>query len=514
MFHDNRAKTIEVFSPQYPYTIIVEYTQDFHQFIHIPGWYPQVTYMVGVESSTYTITSNEQNPIKYKSFQVEEPQKTTIAPGKIKLKWSASNLVPIQREPYSPEYPEIFSTLLVVPECFEYKNSRGCFTSWENYGEWVSGMLQGRSDLDDKKKNEILDLTKNLKTDTEKIQAIYEYMQNHTRYVSVQLGIGGFQPFPARYVAETGWGDCKALVNYTKALLGVVNIPSHYCEIGVQDTKILFPDFPSVDQTNHIVLAIPQEKDTLWLECTSQHIPFGYVTSSIQNQMVLWVDEDKKSGKIVNTPSPDASYNVRLRKIELTLENDGNATGRMNTEVRGAEIERLFPEIWQSDKEQKKAIANKYPIAGFRLLSLAYDIRKGSETTASETIEMNIQSLASVTGNRLFVPSNVFEDLKGIPAKSKSRKSDVVIDYAYCHIDSVTLKIPTGFKPETLPQEKQVINKFGHFKAKFIVDGQNICYVKELKINRYRGSASEFNVFIDFLNDAARCDRQILVLAK
>ncbi len=53
-------------------------------------------------------------------------------------------------------------------------------------------------------------------------------MQDKTRYISVQIGIGGWKPMLADDVNKLGYGDCKGLTNYTKALLEAVDVPSYY----------------------------------------------------------------------------------------------------------------------------------------------------------------------------------------------------------------------------------------------------------------------------------------------
>jgi hypothetical protein len=56
--------------------------------------------------------------------------------------------------------------------------------------------------------------------ETEKInKKALEFMlcSKKSRYVSIQVGIGGWKPILYTDVDRLGYGDCKALTNYTKA---------------------------------------------------------------------------------------------------------------------------------------------------------------------------------------------------------------------------------------------------------------------------------------------------------
>ena len=116
--------------------------------------------------------------------------------------------------------------------------------------------------LPEKLKQKITDLTKECKTDKDKIKALYNYMGDNTRYVSIQIGIGGLQPMEASKVFSTGFGDCKALSNYMMAMLQETGIPAYNTIINSK-SESLFEDFASAGQTDHEILTVPLENDTL-----------------------------------------------------------------------------------------------------------------------------------------------------------------------------------------------------------------------------------------------------------
>src|SRR5690606_35617022 len=108
-------------------------------------------------------------------------------------------------------------------------------------------------------------LVKDIDDPKQKAQKICEYVQKKTRYISVQIGIGGFQPMPADDVDRLSYGDCKALTNYMLTLLKSVGINSYYAVVQAGSLKkYAIPDFASMNQFNHVILCIPFANDTAW----------------------------------------------------------------------------------------------------------------------------------------------------------------------------------------------------------------------------------------------------------
>ena len=108
----------------------------------------------------------------------------------------------------------------------------GSFTNWQELGKWeYDKLIANRKKFPAETVQHIKEITEDITDPKLKAKKIYEYMQQKTHYISVQVGIGGFQPFRHLMWIRMSYGDCKALVNYTQALLKVAGIDSYYCVV-------------------------------------------------------------------------------------------------------------------------------------------------------------------------------------------------------------------------------------------------------------------------------------------
>ena len=192
-------------------------------------------------------------------------------------------------------------------------------------------LIKGKDELSANMKSKVAALTTEATTEEEKINALYKYMQENMRYVSVQLGIGGWQPFSAQYVEQNKYGDCKALSNFMMSMLKEVGIQSYpvliaagdtYFEVGEDFTKPLF---------NHMILHVPSVD--YWLECTSNTSPPNYLGSFTADRNVMLVTEN--GGQLARTPKLTKDDNTEASKVTIALSETGEATIGYELEAHG-----------------------------------------------------------------------------------------------------------------------------------------------------------------------------------
>lgn len=515
LYEDSRIKYHSFNCKLYPYTVEYIIETEFEGSLFVPDWTPRPNQFYAVEFSSIQITVPEKIDLRYKSFNLSTPVLKATAEGKNIYSAGLKNLQAIVNEPYQPYWHEISPKIFFAPNEFKYARWQGNLSSWQSYGKFISSLNAGRDILPENIKQEVHRIADGLTDVKTKIALLYKYMQDNTRYISIQLGIGGLQPFEASFVAEKKYGDCKALSNYMYALLKEAGIRSCYTIVGAgrdMEDKFALQDFTN-NYFNHVILAVPLPKDTMWLECTSQTLPAGYLSNFTQNRYVLLVDE--KGGTLTKTPRYGFKENLQTRKINASLDEEGNVKIQTFTSYRAMEQDQLQQQINDLSKvKMLEYLKKNIDLPNYDVLKFNYQQEKTSLPLIFEEIELTANKYASVSGKRIFIIPNLLNktNLKLLP--DTARKFDVVLDNEYTNVDSVEITIPASYKAESVPKEQAINTKFGSYHVTVSVLGDKILYYR--KVEKYSGyfPAKDFADLVKFTDQVYRSDRNKVVLVR
>ncbi|WP_443939161.1 DUF3857 domain-containing protein [Pedobacter sp. MW01-1-1] len=506
LFSDGRIKHYLPAVNQYPYTVVYTYEVKFKQNLVVPDWDPQPASDVSVEKSTYAFLYNPTQQVRIKAQgYTGNPEESTEDKLK-KLTWTVSNVAAVKPEPYSPNRDSYQTSIKISPLEFTYFGHSGKYTNWDELGKWVyEDLLKNRGTLPQTTINTVKDLIKDETNDKDKARKIYDYLQKKTRYISVQVGIGGFQPFEASEVDRLGYGDCKALVNYMQSLLKVADIESYYCVVQAGREKIsLEPDFATMQQGNHIILCMPLKGDTTWLECTSQKIPFGYLGDFTDDRLVLACTAE--GGKVLRTPKLETVNNTQVRKADLIISPVGNIKATISTNFYGAQYENREQVIYASPTEQPKVLKDYYNIDNIEFESIKYKQNKTINPEVNEQLVVNMPNYAPLSNNKMFLELNAFNLRRSIP-ELKSRQLPVVIDRGFIDEDTLTYTLPDNIDTGLIePANKSFKSEFGEYLAKVHLDGKKLVYYRRLKINDGNFPPDKYAEFSKFMNEVNSAD--------
>lgn len=508
---DGRIKHHNFYYKIYPYTVEYEVEIKKDELMFMPSWTPVKNEGYAVENSTFEIVCPSGYQIRYKAFNYKKEPVVTGEKDKI-YRWEVKNLPCVEKEFASPAWDEITPTVYVAPTEFEVQGYKGIMNSWLNFGKFQSELNKNRDKLPENVKTKVHELTDTVTDVKRKISILYQYMQKNTRYISIQLGIGGWQPLEASFVADKGYGDCKALSNFMHSLLKEAGINSYYCLIKAgNNNNFYLPDFPS-RQSNHALVSVPLEKDTVWLECTSQYLPAGYLSGFTSNRYALMIKDD--GGYLVHTPDYSYKDNLLIRKINATLDEGGNLVADIATSYTGMQQDGLFNIInTYSKKEQLDFLKKDIELPSYDIKSFDYKTYLKQIPEIEERLSVEAHDYAQVSGKRIFIQPNLLNKT-ALEFSDEERINDIELKMGFSDQDSVAIKVPSGFAVEALPSGVNLQNKFGQYKISYKVEDNQIMMTRLFERKAGRFPASDYKELLKMYGDMYKADRGKIVLVK
>jgi len=514
IYGDSRVKYFELNHSEYPYTIEVVYEKKLGgmRFAFFPDWRIQSSPGEAVQSSEFILQTPSDFKIDYRAYHIENEPKMSIKKEKVVYSWKAENIPALETEPLIDRNSLKMPYVLINPKKFVVEGYPGSVENWQKFGLFINSLWEGRNILSDEMKTKIKEITSEVNTDKEKINNLYRWMQDNMRYVSVQLGIGGWQTFPASYVEENKFGDCKALTNFMMTMLEEVDIKSDPALVFAGSyTPEYEEDFAS-PRFNHVILNVPSED--YWLECTSNYNPPNYLGSFTEDKTVMIFN--KEGGKLTQTPKSDPATNIAERSIEVEISTDGSASIKNNSRLyRHRESPWRYYSFEKSDEELRKYFRKNTSLPNFQFEN--FSVKPNRDEPFTElNFQVKINRYGSKAGKRFFVPINVVSPRTYVPAKStEERKNEVVIKDGYTDKDIITISLPAGYKAESIPTgKKEITADFGTYSLELQQLGNKVVCTRNFTIKNANLPAESYDKVRKFYKDVAKADKMQLVLVK
>jgi hypothetical protein len=509
---DNRFLALKHAVVSYPETIEVEYEENLSSYISPPEWNIQDNLEQSVQNSQYTVWIEAKDALKYKNNNISlTPEKSTDGAYTV-YTWKVKNIKALKKE-------ENMLPWTVLPNVLFGTNSFSCygypgeFGSWQTFGKWVQGLNEDICTLSAARIQEVRKMTDTIKTNKEKARFLYNYMQHSMRYVNIQLGIGGYKPFPATFVDEKKYGDCKALSNYMRALLKAVDIPSYYALIRAganqEPADLSFPH----NSFNHAILCIPFKNDTTWLECTSSTQPFGELGSFTENRNALLITED--GGRLVNTPKSTVQANQFNSEAHIELAADGSAKAQIKISSTG-EYRDMYVG-WSSIKidEQKQLFIRYLNIKQPSVFDLKDSPDKDGIKQVNIALEYD-KFCDVLTGDKQFYRPRVFDVWAYTVPIVEKRKTDYYFDHPMQKSCVTTIDLPAGFEVETLPANTNLKFSYGNYEINYVYnrDKNQVISTAKFILNNQVIPAAKYTEMQQYMDSIAKAQNKKLVIHK
>ena len=499
-----------------PYTVEYECQLRTKTTFFLPSWRPQNRSGLAIEQSSCRFVTPVNYLLRYNTHGLMPAAEEILPSGKQKqMVWSLKNTPAWRNEPFLPPIDSITPWVMAAPVNFEIDGMKGSFTNWEEFGVWCyNNLLKNRTKLPETTIARVRKMTEGISDPREKARKIYEYCQQKNRYVSIQKGkTGGISPQSAAEVDLLSYGDCKALCNYTRALLEAVGIRAFYAVVQAGERPVNPPEtFANANFGNHIILCLPLAGDTVWLECTNNKAPFGYIGSFTGNRKAVLFRPEGNC--LARTTVYEPGDNRQESAAEFTLNAEGALTGHIVKQFTGMQYDNRDEALAVLNAERTnelKKIYNRFPDMEILNYSLTFD---KNQTVASERLQLESGRFASISGNRMYVPVNPVTVFESLPRDLRTRTHNVYMANGYRDSDSIRISLPAGYQVENIPLSVHLDDDFGtcHFEA--TVKDHTLHVYRNLQLNSILLPPERYNDVVGFLKKIYDSDHSKLVLVK
>lgn len=270
--------------------------------------------------------------------------------------WVGTDLPAIKKE-FSG--PPVFASVAmlgvsVYPSLEDRKrNGLVSFDSWAALAGFLEESQSDRMEANIAMKSKVASLLDGLSEDWDKIRAICEFVQS-VNYIAVSMDLakgGGLVPYPASFVFDKHYGDCKDMTVLARAMLAEAGIRSHAVIASIGKEKYVHPDWSSPIQFDHCILGVevpegieapgivdlPEGGPILFFDPTAKYTVFGDLPISLQNSLVLVCSD--QSSELIKLPISLPEDNLIKRRVSFSLGVDGSLAGRISETRFGVEAD-------------------------------------------------------------------------------------------------------------------------------------------------------------------------------
>ena len=384
------------------------------------------------------------------------------------------------------------------------------FKSWSDVAQWYAQLEQGRTDPTPEIRAKVAELTQGKTTELEKIQPLYKYVAQDIRYVSLSFGIGRYQPHSAGEVFANKYGDCKDKATLLAAMMRAAGISSDVALM--PSTAKLDESLPSPSQFDHVITAVPDGDNLIWMDSTAEVAPFRMLLAELRDKSALLVAPDGK-GRIVRTPADPPFLATQHVETTGTVSDLGKLTGTIRYSVRGDQELLLRLAFRHAPQLQWKQIGS----AILRRDGITADATSIEASDPSDTnIPFEITVHFSEDG---FVPWTSKEATVKLPLLAIGLPSMAPDDDASTEpiklgspLDvNVRLKltVPEPFKI-TAPVGIAVSRDYADFKSTYAIEGQTLTATRTLNFKMHELPADRSGDYLAFAHAVASDQSQQL----
>jgi len=473
-----------------------------------------------VHNATYSITYPADVDVRYIIKNDDKnivSVKETVKGKKKKLEFTANNVKNYEYFGDGTTIPYYALHVIVYVASYQENNETiPVFSSVKELYKWNVNFLNNINALPDENLKKIADsICLNKKTDRQKAQAIYLWVQNHVKYVAFEEGLEGFVPRQAADVYTKRYGDCKDMASILTAMLRISGLEAYFTWIGTRSIPYTYTEVPLPITDNHMISAVKINKTWIFLDATDPNCIFGLPTSGIQDKEAL-ISINSEKYELVKVPVVPAATNIITDSTFLTI-NKNTLLGNCSVDYTGYFGSDLYNNLLYSKGDDERLYtrrrmakgSNKFIMQDYKILRTD-SINKAANISAGFEIPDYVKSIA----DEIYINLNLEKLFNNPVIDTSKRKIAIQNDYLYTINQVHTLTIPTGYALDYVPKNIVVSNDLLYFSIEYKQGKEEISATQKFILKKLYIQPQDFAVWNKAITSISPAYKEQVVLKK
>src|SRR6266487_2332625 len=515
IFHDDTKLCIVKFSlEEKGKAFNYSYQENYKDIKYLTSFYFNNSIPAVDEIIEFDVPSWIEIDLREFNFQGAAIEKTTTKENDLtKISFHVKNAPAYEEEEHSPNHALSYPHIICVSKAFTENGQRKVLfeTVKDLYG-WYRMVCDSIGNQSPALKERVTSLINGKKTDLQKIEAIFYWVQDNIRYIAFENGIMGFRPDAAQNVLKKKYGDCKGKANLLKEMLRLAGYDARLTWIGTSDLPYDY-SLPSLSVDNHMICTVILNSKKYFLDGTEEYIALNDYAQRLQGKQVLI--EDGNNYILDRIPVFPSERNKTKQLIKINI--DGDAIKGNSTIVYNGEAKIFTQMAYASTRTENKTDAlTSFLRDGNANLELS-NIKTPDFTDRQKPLQISYDFKANnqITraGNETYVVMDWDKEFSNLEFDGE-RKNDYEFSHKYFVTIQTELAVPAGYKVEYIPSSFKKTSSDYSFEGSYLNKGNTIVYSKTIIINKPIIRKSEFADWNNFIKDINKFYNDQVVLKK
>jgi transglutaminase-like putative cysteine protease len=455
----------------------------------------------------------DMREFNFKGFDIKKEVEKDAVNKVTKYIYRLKNIPAFEEEYHSPNWAKSFPHIIVVSKSYtENGQKKVLFESVKDLYGWYHSLSKEINNQPEELKPLVGQLTSGKKTDVEKVESIYYWVQDKIRYIAFENGIMGFKPDAAQNVLKNKYGDCKGKANLLKEMLKLAGYDARLTWIGTADLPYDY-SLPSLAVDNHMICTVILDGKRYFLDGTEESIAFNDYAHRIQGKEVLIENGDQYI--IDKVPEFPAERNKIDCAIKLQV--DGESLSGTNMTTYNGEAKIGLVGSYQSLRNDNKKDAFESYLRSGNPNILVSNIKNPNWNDRQKPLQVSFDLKANhqitKAGNELYVNLEWDKELGTLEFDS-TRKNDYELDHKIFMSTQIELMIPDGYKVDYLPDPLTVKKQDYTFEGSYSNKANTIVYSKKIIVNTAIIKKNDFTAWNEFIKTIGKFYTDQVVLVK